>query len=183
MTTGSRLAGYRARVAAKAADTLIHASEIEDPAAPVEGEPEEENVMTNPTNPITPAPVAAAPVVVTPPVAAAPVAAAPDGVARMKAVFASDKVKGQEARAAEMLADADFDSLTAEGIIKILGATPAAAAPVAGDDEVGKRMLAAMTVETPDIGSGGQSEEDKAKAEVDWDKIHAEVAERNKLSA
>lgn len=187
MTQGSRLASYHARVAAKAVEAPLNAcDETQPPIEPEEGEIEDEE---NPVTTTTEKPAAAAPAPAAPtPAAAAPAAPAPaaaiDHKARMKAVFAHADVKGKEGLAADLLADSDYDSLSAEGIIKILGKSPTAA-PAAGDDDTGKRMLAAMTVETEDLGRDAEAAaEAKAKAEnYGWDKIHAEVDERRKISA
>lgn len=171
MSKSSRLADHRARASAAPA--------TDDPNPPTDDAEDEidagetgttrkkETPMTTETE-AKPAAAVAAPAAAAEPDAAAK----PDLVARMKAVLGDDKVKGKTARAAELLADSDYDGLSAEAMIKLVASQPEAAAP---EDDTGKRMLAAMTVETPPIGSGG--EPDPAANNYGWDKIHAEIRE------
>ena len=90
------------------------------------------------------------------PVAAEPKADAIDHKARMQAVFANETVKGKERLAADILADAAFDSLTADAVIKLVGKSEAGAAPKKDDDaEFRDKAAAAMDAKIGDLGEGG----------------------------
>jgi hypothetical protein len=150
--TAPRFAGLGAR-AAKAAATPE--PDPVDPADPADDGDEDDLEITDKKKD---KPMAETPVETT-----ADTVAATDGTARMKAVFAHESVKGNEARAAALLADNDFDALSAEAIVKII-AGDTAPKPEANDDSaVGKEMLAKMDVVTGDLGAdGGEAKPDAA---------------------
>jgi hypothetical protein len=166
MTTSARLAAHRERAPAPTPAASV-ANSNPDPA--LSGEDEDDS--TEKENEMTDKPNADKPVV-------APASAAIDFNARMKAVFADDSVKGKETRAAAILADADFDGLSAEAIIKIVAgdASPAVVAASNGDDDPEFRtaaLAALTTAPNPMVTPTGG--EPAAKANHGWADIHAEV--------
>lgn len=89
---------------------------------------------------------------------------------RIKAVFASDAVKGRELAAVELLAESD---MSADKIVAMLPKLQPAAS--AENDEIGRKMLDKMGGEEEDLGTGGQSENADAKAAnaASWGKAAA----------
>lgn len=111
---------------------------------------------------MTEKPAAAAPVLAAVEAIAEPInASAPDLNARLKAVAADERIKGRESAALEMLADAEFDGLSAEAVCKLVAKTPLAAA-----DSDGAKMLAAIeSGGNPDLGNGGGDAKESTEAE------------------
>lgn len=97
------------------------------------------------------------------------------------AVETDEACKGKAGLALAMLADDDYASLSASGIVKLLGKTPAVAADA--DAEAGGAMLAAMKqFGNPDTGNASGNANNPSKpaqaANHGWDSIHAEIRER-----
>lgn len=89
---------------------------------------------------------------------------------RIKAVFASDAVKGREMAAVELLAESD---MSADKIVAMLPKLSPAAS--ADNDEIGRKMLDKMGGEEADLGTGGQDENADIKAAnaASWGKAAA----------
>jgi len=93
------------------------------------------------------------------------------------AVEADDNCKGKAGLALAMLADDDYASLSASGIVKLLGKTPATAAAADADGEAGAGMLAAMKA-MGNANTGNSSASVSAEANHGWDSIHADIQAR-----
>lgn len=93
------------------------------------------------------------------------------------AVATDDACKGKADLALSMLADDDFASLSASGIVKLLGKSPATAQVATADPEAAARaeMKAALSnSKNSDIDPNGGASGSKAKASP-WDRVIAEM--------
>lgn len=103
---------------------------------------------------------------------------------RIKAVAAAVETdaacSGKAGLALAMLADDDFASLSASGIVKLLGKTPLPGASTEDPEAAaGAAMFAAMkALGNPDTGNASTSAQPQQQANHGWDKIHAEIRER-----
>jgi hypothetical protein len=100
--------------------------------------------------------------------------------ARAGAVISSNHYEGREKLAAAMLAN---DKLSADEIVTMLAASPAASSAASSEDTDRASMRAALADSQPK--STGQADEPKAAGAadaVDWASAHAEVAKDRGLS-
>jgi hypothetical protein len=101
-----------------------------------------------------------------------------------RAVLSSPAMKGKEDAALQLLANDEFASVPASGILKILATRPAAVLPSLTDgqraaaENIGREEMKAALAAVPRKGDGGQSEPSAAGGRSDalWDRAWASVS-------
>jgi hypothetical protein len=101
--------------------------------------------------------------------------------ARMQTVFASEQVKGKSEYAAAILADTDFNGLSAEAVIKLVAKheTPSA------DKDSGEaaKILAAISGGNANLGTdSGNTTSEPENSAVGWNKAVSAINARNGLN-